>query len=102
MVSERRKQHRRNSAHKARERLKQRILNYKLIHPCVDCGEQNPTVLEFDHVRGIKRYKLNYMRKAGHSWKRVLEEIAKCEVRCKKCHNLRHYPQQSYKRISTK
>jgi len=41
-------------------------------------------VLEFDHVRGVKRAEVAQM--AGYSLKAARDEIAKCEVRCGNCH----------------
>jgi hypothetical protein len=34
--------------------IREYIWQFLLSHPCVDCGENDPTVLEFDHVRGRK------------------------------------------------
>lgn len=61
------------------------LWDYLLEHPCVDCGEPDPIVLQFDHVRGNKR---NHVCDMAHrnTWSTVLEEIAKCEVRCANCH----------------
>lgn len=41
-------------------------------------------VLEFDHVRGVKRAEVSEM--AGYSLRSARAEIAKCEVRCGNCH----------------
>lgn len=56
-------------------------------HPCVDCGEGDPLVLEFDHL-GDKQFGIGRgMRE--RPWKTVLAEIEKCEVVCANCHRRR-------------
>jgi hypothetical protein len=50
------------------------------------CGESDPVVLEFDHVRGVKRLEISMMKGRGYSWQAVRDEIAKCEIRCANCH----------------
>jgi len=56
-------------------------------HPCVDCGETDPLVLEFDHLRD-KRFEVTDQF-ASRSWQEILDEIAKCEVVCANCHRRR-------------
>jgi hypothetical protein len=63
-----------------------RLFDYLAVHPCIDCGEDDPIVLEFDHVRGKKAYNVSVMARLMLSWKTILKEIAKCEVRCANCH----------------
>jgi len=62
-----------------------RSLEYLEAHPCVDCGEDDPIVLDFDHVRGKKKGNVSKMIRDA-SWKRVAAEILKCEIRCANCH----------------
>jgi hypothetical protein len=64
-----------------RERIEEHLRN----HPCVDCGEKDIIVLEFDHVRGIKKKEVSIMRYT-YCWETVQKEIEKCEVRCANCH----------------
>jgi hypothetical protein len=63
------------------------LLQYFQAHPCVDCGESDPVVLEFDHLRDKNfdvAYGIHY-----RAWKVVLEEIEKCQVVCANCHRRR-------------
>ncbi len=65
----------------------EKLVAYLKLHPCVDCGEEDPLVLTFDHVRGEKRDSISRMtQRNGCSWDTVLLEIAKCVVRCANCH----------------
>jgi hypothetical protein len=61
------------------------VADYLATHPCVDCGEADPVVLEFDHVRGKKVLEISKMKR-WVSRSRLEEEINKCDVRCANCH----------------
>ena len=65
----------------------QALLDYFAAHTCVDCGEADPVVLDFDHLRD-KAFDVSaaYTHKP---WATVLEEIEKCEVVCSNCHRRR-------------
>lgn len=54
-------------------------------HPCVDCGEPDPVVLQFDHLRD-KRMDVSHMLRGGFSWATIHAEIEKCNIRCANCH----------------
>jgi hypothetical protein len=56
-------------------------------HPCVDCGEQDPIVLEFDHLRDKVFEVMNQF--ASRNWREILDEIEKCDVVCANCHRRR-------------
>ena len=74
----------RNSARVAANR--QYVADYLATHLCVDCGEDDLVVLDFDHVRGKKLGNVSEMWRAQCSWQKLLDEIAKCVVRCANCH----------------
>jgi hypothetical protein len=62
---------------------------YLRTHPCVGCGTTDVRVLEFDHRQGeAKRANVSAMVGMGLPWERVLQEIAKCDVRCANCHRI--------------
>jgi hypothetical protein len=63
------------------------LIGFFETHPCIDCGETDPVVLEFDHLRD----KLFDIGQAlpYRNWQSVLDEIAKCDVVCANCHRRR-------------
>ena len=63
------------------------LFAYFEAHPCMDCGETDPVVLEFDHLRD-KSFNIG-QDLARRAWKSVLDEIEKCEVVCANCHRRR-------------
>lgn len=67
-----------------RDRNRDYILNYLATHVCVDCGENDPIVLEFDHT-GNKEFDIALLKR-DHSLIDLEAEIKKCEVRCSNCH----------------
>jgi len=65
------------------------VWNYLLTHPCVDCGEADPIVLEFDHRDPAEKVAtISRLIHASTSGK-LLAEIARCDVRCGNCHRIR-------------
>ena len=65
---------------------KEYVNEYLATHPCVDCGESDLEVLDFDHVRGVKLRDVSRMVSVGYRLWRIKEEIEKCEVRCANDH----------------
>lgn len=64
------------------------VREYLEKNPCVDCGNDNLVVLDFDHVRGEKVANISKMVSTGRSLSSLLREIEKCEVRCANCHRI--------------
>lgn len=71
-----------------RVEVQEMVVDHLLRHPCVDCGESDILVLEFDHV-GEKRANVSTMVHGSRSWKDIRAEIEKCDVRCANCHRRR-------------
>lgn len=65
----------------------QNVAQYLLLHPCVDCGESDIRVLDFDHLQD-KKMGIARMMRLKH-WYDIVEEIKKCEVVCSGCHRIR-------------
>lgn len=52
---------------------------------CAHCPENDPIVLEFDHLQD-KKGNISNLVNVGN-WDVVLEEIQKCQILCANCHN---------------
>jgi hypothetical protein len=61
------------------------LFEFYKTHPCIDCGESDPLVLELDHLRDKDEC---VSRAVGTGWskERIIKEINKCVVRCANCH----------------
>ena len=73
---------------KDKQLFKQRLIDIKTKSGCVDCGETNHVVLDFDHLKD-KKYNISRMIHDGFSWAAIKKEMAKCEVVCANCHRIR-------------
>ena len=70
---------------KRRMNLQEKVWDYLREHPCIDCGEKDIVVLEFDHLEN-KEFVISDAMRKGFAWTRIKKEIDKCEVRCANCH----------------
>lgn len=76
------------------------IWSYLRTNPCIDCGENDILVLEFDHMRD-KYKEIGKMVSGRYSLIRVKFEIKKCEVRCANCHRRKTAIQQGWQKTKS-
>ncbi len=70
-------------------------------NPCADCGLVfHPCAMDFDHVRGQKIDHVSKLSASAISRKRILDELAKCELVCANCHRVRTYNRMREERVS--
>lgn len=82
------------NAKKIRERNGKYVLEFLSKNPCVDCGETDPIVLEFDHQKDKHK---NIADLKSYSSIEILQaEIDKCQVVCANCHARRTAKQFGY------
>ncbi len=64
------------------------ILLDRFLGGCIDCGEKDPVVLEFDHRdRAEKEYDIaRLINRRAANIRRLRVELEKCDVRCANCH----------------
>lgn len=83
--AEKYKQCRKENQPRYRQQRRELLQEYLRNRECIDCGERDPMVLEFDHVRGEKFGNIGTML-SRYCWARIVRELEKCEVRCANCH----------------
>jgi hypothetical protein len=59
------------------EKTRRLVWNYFKEHPCVDCGNSDPRVLEFDPVRGEKQYNISDLKSLHFRWETILKRNRK-------------------------
>lgn len=60
--------------------------------PCADCGHKYEYYcMDFDHVRGKKKFDLSKAVRLSVSLESLYEEMAKCDVVCAICHRKRTF-----------
>ena len=70
--------------------LREFIVKYLKANPCVDCGNNDIRVLDFDH-EGSKFMGVGQMVRNCYSIKAIEFEIAKCKIRCANCHRIKTF-----------
>jgi hypothetical protein len=56
------------------------------------CGEDDPRCLDFHHRDPVSKKQIVSVLAHGGSMRALLEEIAKCDVRCCNCHRKETFP----------
>lgn len=64
------------------------VVEYLESHSCIDCGNSDTEVLEFDHRDPCSKVTEVGKLLTG-STRRLIDEINKCDVRCANCHRKR-------------
>lgn len=82
-----------------KDSARKQLGEYLQQHPCMDCGETDIRVLEFDHL-GEKMMEISQMVATGCYWYEILNEIGKCEVVCANCHRKRTYARSGSWRLA--
>lgn len=76
---------------------KRRLFELLCKSECAICGEDDPLVLEFDHLFG-KTADISTLIRSTCSWKKLKREMAKCQILCSNCHKRKtHREDNSYR-----
>ena len=90
----------RKNKRRYRKQNRQLLLDYLTGQSCIDCGESDPLLLDFDHRDGTHKLdEVGGLIGTGQ-WGKVAAEIAKCDVRCGNCHRKRTAKQFGWTKLT--
>lgn len=79
----------------------ERMYAFLLEHPCVECGETDPILLDFDHIDPTtKTSGVSELLIRNVGWERIQAEIDKCRILCVKCHRYHTARQKNWYMLS--
>jgi hypothetical protein len=72
---------------------RQKYKDFMKTQQCKRCGAKTPGTLSWHHIDPkTKSAEVSALVTANSSWKKIIEEISKCECLCRTCHHIdRHY-----------
>lgn len=77
------------------------VYDYLKTHPCVDCGESDIIVLQFDHNDDVNKVgSISKLIRKRMSQASLVQEIQKCTVRCANCHTRRTAKQFNWSKLT--
>lgn len=91
----------RKSLHRTIKRIEAQkwVLDFLKEHPCAVCGETDPSVLQFDHLRDKESTISHYLVQGNLT--KLKEEILKCQVLCANDHARKTAQDQNWYTIKT-
>lgn len=60
---------------------------------CVKCGNDDPRLLDFDHIDPMTKTMM-LSQKLHLPWERLVEEARKCQLLCANCHRIKNIEQK--------
>lgn len=79
-----------------RIKVQSRFMEWLSNKECIDCKENDPIVLDCDHIRD-KKFSISKMVRDAMPWDTILDELSKCEIRCANCHRKKTAKQFGWK-----
>jgi hypothetical protein len=89
-----------NRSRKRRTNKYEFFRRVKSIYGCVDCGNKDWRVLEFDHVnREDKKNSISRLIANNANIKTLKKEVKKCVIRCANCHRIKTFNNKDWELV---